>query len=98
MEWSVYLRTVLVLVFVLGLITGAAWLARHFGLGQGGRVGPGLRRTRRLKIVETLSLDGRRRLVLLRRDGTEHLLLVGGTTDIVIERGIPPASAEEPGP
>ncbi len=45
-------------------------------------------RERRLAILETLPLDSRRRLVLIRRDGKQHLLLIGGQTDMMIEQGI----------
>ena len=44
---------------------------------------------RRLAYVERASLDGGRKLVLIRRDDVEHLLLVGGPIDLVIETGIP---------
>ena len=40
-------------------------------------------------MLEVLAIDGKRRLVLVRRDDTEHLLLIGGEADLVIERGIP---------
>ena len=43
---------------------------------------------RRLDVVEHHSLDGRRRLVLVRRDDVEHLILTGGPVDVVIETGI----------
>jgi flagellar protein FliO/FliZ len=33
-------------------------------------------------------VDGRRRLVLVRRDNIEHLLMIGGPTDIVVEPNI----------
>lgn len=89
MDWTLYARTVLALIFVLGLIAAASWLARRSGLGVG-RVG---RKGRRLGVVESLTLDNRRRLVLVRRDGVEHLLLVGGAAELLVERGIaPPAS------
>ncbi|HIJ39343.1 MAG TPA: hypothetical protein HPP80_10665 [Rhodospirillaceae bacterium] len=84
MEWDLYLRTFLALLLVLGLITGAAWVARKSGLLLG-HVGP--RQKRRLSVVESLPLDGRRRLLLVRRDDSEHLLLVGGGTDVIIEQG-----------
>jgi flagellar protein FliO/FliZ len=42
----------------------------------------------RLGLVETIALDSRRRLVLIRRDQTEHLLLIGSGRDLVIETGI----------
>jgi hypothetical protein len=43
---------------------------------------------RRLDIVEQSSLDSRRRLVLIRRDDVEHLIMTGGPVDMVIETGI----------
>jgi Flagellar biosynthesis protein, FliO len=46
------------------------------------------RRGQRLGISEYHELDKSRRLVLIRRDGVEHLILIGGGQDIVIESGI----------
>lgn len=89
MEWDAYLRTLLVLVFVLGLITGLAWLLRRFGSG---RFAMRPVHKRRLDVVEILALDSRRKLALVRCDGTEHLLLIGGATDLVIEQNATPAS------
>jgi len=43
---------------------------------------------KRLDIVEQSSVDGRRRLVLIRRDDVEHLIMTGGPVDVVIETGI----------
>jgi hypothetical protein len=40
---------------------------------------------RRLTVVESLMLDPRRRLVLIRADGREHLLLLGATSETVVE-------------
>jgi flagellar protein FliO/FliZ len=45
-------------------------------------------RVRRLAFVERTSLDGGRKLLLVRRDDVEHLLLVGGPIDLVVESGI----------
>lgn len=42
----------------------------------------------RLAVVEAAEVDQRRRLVLVRRDGVEHLLMIGGPGDVVIETGI----------
>jgi hypothetical protein len=51
----------------------------------------------RLNVVESVSVDGRRRLVLVRRDNVEHLLLIGGAGDVVVEQGIDaPYEAAEP--
>jgi flagellar protein FliO/FliZ len=91
MSLEIYTRSVLALVAVLALLLLCAWLARRFGMGMG----PVARRgARRLAIVETTPLDGKRRLMLLRRDDTEHLVLLAGDSVVVIERGIRPPPAE----
>jgi flagellar protein FliO/FliZ len=46
-------------------------------------------RSRRLAVVETVAVDARRRLVIIRRDNVEHLVLTGGPHDVVVETGIP---------
>ena len=46
------------------------------------------RRGQRLGVAEYYEVDKTRRLVLFRRDGVEHLILIGGPQDIVIESGI----------
>ncbi len=87
MELESYFRFGLALIFVLALIGVLGLAARRFGLGfpTPGRKG----KKGRLSVVEVLSLDAKRRLVLVRRDATEHLVLLGPTADVVIERGIP---------
>ena len=85
MEYEMYLRFGLALVVVLGMILAAAWVARRLGLGT---PMPGGKRKRRLTLVEVMVLDNKRRLVLVRRDEREHLLLLGGVTDVVVEAGI----------
>lgn len=42
----------------------------------------------RLSIVEAATLEGKRRLVLVRRDDVEHLILIGGENDVVVEHNI----------
>ncbi len=83
MSYDTYWRFLLALAAVVALIGLCAWIARRLGLG--GRLAT--TGSRRLRIVEVLPLDGKRRLVLLRRDGVEHLLLLGQSSDLVIERG-----------
>ena len=76
---------------VLGLILIAAWLMRRFGLGGmtvGRTSGPA-----RLSVVEVRALDMRRQLVLVRRDGVEHLLVLSAAGETVIETGIPAREA-----
>jgi flagellar protein FliO/FliZ len=83
---SDYLRFMLALAFVLGLILGAAVLAKRFGIGN--QAPMRLRGQKRLAIVESMALDTRHRLLLVRRDQTEHLIVIGATSDLVIETGI----------
>lgn len=52
------------------------------------------RRGQRLGISEYQELDQLRRLVLVRRDNVEHLLLIGGPADLVVESGIRSGPAE----
>ncbi len=87
MEISAYIRFLFALVFVLGLIGALSWAAKRYGAG--GRVAARAGKGRRLGIVEVATIDARRRVVLLRRDDTEHLVLLGATNDLVIERDIP---------
>ena len=74
-------------VVVLALIGLAAWLVRRFA---GNRLGANANRGRmpRLAVIDAAAVDGRRRLVLVRRDNVEHLLMIGGPSDIVVEQNI----------
>jgi flagellar protein FliO/FliZ len=82
----------LAFVIVLGLIGATAWAVRRFGTGALGS--PHLRgRQPRLAVLEHTLVEGRRRLYLVRRDNVEHLLLIGGPTDIVVEPNIVRATA-----
>ena len=92
MEDLDYFKFLLVLFLVIGLIGLFGFLLRRIGFG-GVRVTAG--RGRRLGIQEVLPVDARRRLVLVRRDDREHLILLGAAQDIVIETDIAaPAAAE----
>jgi flagellar biogenesis protein FliO len=73
-------------VVVFGLIGLTAWLVRRFGTARLGESTRG--RQPRLAVIEAGAVDGRRRLVLIRRDNVEHLLMIGGPSDIVVEQNI----------
>jgi flagellar biogenesis protein FliO len=83
------------LLFVLALILGLALLLKKFFMPGTSR-GPIFRKAaqRRLEVIESLPLDPKTRLMLIRRDEINHLILVGSTGDQVIETNItpPPAS------
>jgi hypothetical protein len=86
------LTVIFAFVVVLALIGVAAWLVRRFA---GNRLGANANRGRmpRLAVIDAAAVDGRRRLVLVRRDNIEHLLMIGGPTDIVVEPNIVRATA-----
>jgi len=87
MNISDYFRFLLALVFVLALIISFALLARRAGFGfPRSAVKPANKR--RVSVIEVVPVDGRRRLVLVRRDNVEHLILLGATSECVIETGI----------
>lgn len=48
----------------------------------------GKNRQPRLQVLDAAAVDARRRIVLIRRDNVEHLVMIGGPTDVVIESGI----------
>ncbi len=85
MEFSEILRFVSALIFVIGLIAACAWGARRFGLVQ---MGEKASARGRLSIVETLSIDPKRKLLIIRHDDREHLVMLGDQ-DVVLDAGLP---------
>lgn len=89
-------------VFVIGGMFLLAWVLKRAGVaGHVLRTG----QKRRLQLVESMPVDARRRVVLIRRDDREHLVLLGPDHAAVIETDIPslppvlaavPASEEDP--
>ncbi len=83
-----YLRLVLALAFVLSLMGGLAFLLKRLGLsGKLPVTSPG---KRRLKVIEALPLDTRRKAVLLQRDEKQHLVILGPNGETVVETDIEP--------
>jgi len=70
----------LVLLFIVWRII------RHFSGGT--YVAGGRNRKTRLAVMDATAIDNHRRLVLVRRDDVEHLILIGGAADVVVERDI----------
>ena len=84
----------LIFLFVALVALGgvAIWLVRRFTKSRlGGNTDRG--RMPRLAVIDAAAVDGRRRLVLVRRDNVEHLLMIGGPTDMVVEPNIIRAAA-----
>jgi hypothetical protein len=86
------LTFILIFLAALALLVAGGWLIRRFA---GNRMGAQTNRGRmpRLAVIDAAAVDGRRRLVLVRRDNIEHLLMIGGPTDIVVEANIVRATA-----
>ncbi len=86
-EMPLAVRFFIAFLVVLALIGIVAWLVRRFG---GGKLGNAAARGRqpRLAVIDAATVDARRRLVLIRRDNIEHLLMIGGPTDLVVEPNI----------
>ncbi len=81
------LRFFIAFLVVLALIGATAWFVRRFGSERfGGTSARG--RQPRLAVIDASAVDGRRRLVLIRRDNVEHLLLIGGPSDVIVETNI----------
>jgi flagellar biosynthetic protein FliP len=83
----------------LGLVLALAWAAAR-ALRGSRFVSP---QGRRLHLAESLALDPRRRLLLIRCDNREALLLTGGTTDVMLgwvepPPAVPPAEPPTTGP
>jgi flagellar protein FliO/FliZ len=89
MDLGEYFRFFLALGFVLVLIAGLAALVRRSGFGDRLALTPSSAGERRLALVEVRPLDAKHKLVLLRRDDREHLVLLGASGDLLIESGIP---------
>jgi flagellar protein FliO/FliZ len=83
-ETVIYGVSVVLLIGVFGL---GFWFLRQ-SLGMEGMPLFAPKQRRRLGLVESTAIDGRRRLLLIRRDNVEHLILTGGPVDMVVETGI----------
>ncbi|MGE0846044.1 MAG: flagellar biosynthetic protein FliO [Flavobacteriaceae bacterium] len=85
-ELGVPARMIVAFVIVLVLIALTAWVIRKIS-GRAGGTGMKARQPR-IGLVEVAAIDPKRRLVLVRRDSVEHLVLIGGPADVVVESGI----------
>jgi hypothetical protein len=74
-----YLTQIYAVLAFVALVIIALVLFKLFSGGMRGRRGT------RLGISEYYEIDKSRRLVLVRRDEVEHLILIGGNQDVVIE-------------
>lgn len=86
MEWIMILKAVLALAFVLGLLLLTLWLFKYCELhGAKTRFFKKLQDTQRLKIEEIRRIDARNSVVLVKKDQTEYLLLLGANQNLLLE-------------
>lgn len=88
MDYADYLKFLFALVFVLALMGGLAYIMKRLGWGQHAISPLGSKNKKRLKIVEILPIDARRKAILLQRDDTQHLVLLGPSGETVVETNI----------
>jgi hypothetical protein len=79
---------VLAVAFIAAIVVAVAVIVRKMSRGPRLSTLFANKPAKRIDIVEQAVIDGKRRLLLVRRDGVEHLLMTGGPVDIVIESGI----------
>lgn len=86
LNYTAYVSGLLVIMLLLvGLPFFLKVLMQRSGLAK-------LRAGKRVQILEVTPLDPRRRLILIRKDGDEHLLLIGGPNDLVVDSKITKSS------
>lgn len=96
MSWADYMQALLALIFVLGLLGILIVALRRLGFGS---PTPTLgNRNKRVRVIEVTTLDARRKLVLVRHDEREHLLLLGANGETVVESRDGPPLPELPLP
>jgi len=87
-----WMRLIIAFSTVLALMGGLGFILNY--ISQRGLTLPGSPiRARRMQIVESVAIDTRRRFIILRCDGREHLLLLSPERDIVIETNLPPSAS-----
>lgn len=86
MDTEVWVRAFFALGLVLALLGGLAVLLRWLGprLGLSPAALPGAAGKTRLSVSAQMLLDARHRAVVLKADGTEHLVILGGASPVVV--------------
>lgn len=80
-ETQIYFNSIIGLCFVIGLIFLCAYIARKYGV----HAATGRQAAGRIAVVASRSLDVKNRLVLIRKDDKEHLILISPQGVQVIE-------------
>lgn len=85
---STVIQSLLALGFVIALLAAFTYGIKRLGLIARVTIDKDGEQKKRLDIVEILPVDAKRRLVLIRRDDKEHLIMMGAERDLLIEQNI----------
>ena len=88
----VYVASIAIILLLLAIF---AWVLKKISDNNAKAESSIRSRQPRLGIVDTFEIDKQRQLVIIRRDSVEHLLLLGGSNDIVVESNIVRAVAAQ---
>jgi hypothetical protein len=88
LDLNTLILAVAAILFVIAIGALLVWAFRTFFGGGTSSHGFLRSRDRRLGVVETASVDQLRKLILIRRDDVEHLIMIGGPVDMVVETSI----------
>lgn len=86
---------ILAFAIIFGLLAAFAHLMKRIAGGRAAELEGGRNRVPRLGLVDSFDLDRQRKLLIVRRDNVEHLILVG-PTDVVVESNIVRAASAAP--
>lgn len=89
MDYVAYVNAFLALIFVLGLIGIVAFIFKKFSHGSFANASGN---KKRLSLQEVFYIDAKRKLVLVKRDDVEHLILIGTNSETVVEKNVKPNS------
>ena len=93
-KFGISLPTAVWSVAAIALVLLAWFVARLIFSGKVRSTDGARNRQPRLGVVVAYDLDRQRQLVLVRRDNVEHLLMIGGPNDVVVESAIVRAGTE----
>ena len=93
METALLIKFLAAFAFVIGLMMLLSWGMKKAGLAGASLLPGGAKR--RLRVVEYLPLDHKRKLILVRCDDKEHLIVLGPSSETVVDRNMPAPIATE---
>ncbi len=88
MEFDTLILGLAAVLFAVAVVALLVWAFKAYFLCKSSAANFLRPREKRLGVVETAVVDAKRKLVLVRRDDVEHLLIIGGPVDVVVETGI----------